>query len=133
MNPLPQASVTVTVQFDEVDSYRVVHHSRLVAYLERARVRLFADCGFDLSRPDLAALVYSLQTRFVRPARLLDQLMVHCRIQEIQGFKVLLEERIEKDGQLVMKSHTQLVFTNTADNSVLPTSLVFPADWGCGR
>jgi len=38
----------VTVEFEDVDSYKIAHHTRLIAYLERARVHFLTDLGFDL-------------------------------------------------------------------------------------
>lgn len=122
----PVATVEVVVQFDEVDSFRIGHHSRLVAYLERARLRLLAEAGFSLERPPCAAVVYAMRLDFKKPVRLLDRLQVSSRPLSVEGLKLVLAERIERDGALVMKSRTELAFVDPETGLPLAPAGLFP-------
>jgi YbgC/YbaW family acyl-CoA thioester hydrolase len=115
-----EASLEVTVEFEDVDSYQIAHHTKLVAYLERARVRLFAAVGFDL-RPGAHHLVmYELRVDFKKPARLLEVLHVTAWVEELSEVKLTLGYRIQGPAGLVCRAVTALVFVDPATKGVLP-------------
>ena len=122
----PSAQIELTVQFDEIDSFRIAHHSRLVVYLERARIQLFAALGFRISAPQFAAAVYSMKLDFKKPARMLEQLTVSSEIERIDGFKLILTERIRRGSALIMKAKTEIAFLELADFQPVPVESVFP-------
>ena len=100
-----RADLELTVQFDEIDSFRIAHHTKLVAFLERPRIRLMAQLGFDMAKPPFAVAIYSMQLDFKKAVRLLDNLQVSSQITGIEGFKLILTERIQRDGTLIMKAN----------------------------
>ncbi len=118
-----EASLTVTVEFEDVDSYQIAHHTKLVAYLERARVRLFAAAGLDLRLAAGGAhhmVLYELRVDFKKPACLLDQLRVTAWVEELREVKLVLGYRVEGPQGLVCKASTALVFVDPATKGVLP-------------
>jgi YbgC/YbaW family acyl-CoA thioester hydrolase len=119
-----QGRCPVTVPFDDIDSYRIAHHTRLVAYLERARLQLFLSLGFALGEDGYAAVVYAMKLDFKKPARLLDELEVSSEITAIEACKLVLTERIVRNGELVMKSRTEMVFLDPADGLPVPVEVV---------
>ena len=121
-----RADLELTVQFDEIDSFRIAHHTKLVAYLERPRIRLLANIGFDMVNPPFAAAIYSMNLDFKKTARLLDNLQVSSQITGIEGFKLILTERILRRGSLLLKAKTSLVFLDWDSQSPVPLSSVLP-------
>lgn len=112
MEPFPQSELTVpvTVEFEDVDSYRIAHHTRLVAYLERARLRLLTSLGVDLV--GVAPVVYELNVRFRKPARLMDQLEVAVRVRDVDDYHVALAYRISRDGETLVKARSIIAFAD---------------------
>lgn len=120
------AQLEVTVQFDEIDSFQIAHHSRLIVYLERARIQLFASLGFSVQRPQFAAAVYAMKIDFKKPARMLEILHVSSKIERIDGFKIILAERIQRGNSLIMKSKTEIAFLDFDSGYPVPVEAVFP-------
>jgi len=120
------ASLEIQVQFDEVDSFRIVHHAKLVVYLERARLVLLKSLGFPLVKAEFAVVLYSLRLDFKKPARLLESLQVISKIERVEGFKLVLSERIQRGSQLLLKAATEIAFVQLADLSPVPVDLALP-------
>ncbi|HOX42745.1 MAG TPA: thioesterase family protein [Myxococcota bacterium] len=115
-----EASLEVVVEFEDVDSYQIAHHTKLVAYLERARVRLFAAVGLDLRAGPFHMVLYELQVDFKKPAQLLDRLQVAAWVEELSEVKLVLGYRIQGPQGLVCKARTALVFVDPASKGILP-------------
>lgn len=107
----PAATVEVTVEFEDVDSYGIVHHSRLVCYLERARLRLLEALGLPLC-PDgnTFPVMYELRTRFHRPAKLLDRLQVSVELADHDDFQIQLKYRIRRGDDLLVRASSAIAF-----------------------
>jgi len=115
-------SLPVTVEFEDVDMYRIVHHTRLVAYLERARVRFFAEAGVDLESEGPHLVLYNLSMRFVKTARFLDRLEVAVSVDAMSEYKITLGYRILRGDELLVKASTDLAFVDpgTGELASLP-------------
>jgi YbgC/YbaW family acyl-CoA thioester hydrolase len=111
--------IPVTVEFEDVDSFRIAHHARLVVYLERARVRLFAEAGL-LDLGETHPVIYTLTARFLRTARLLDALTVSVFVESIEPLKVALGYRIRRGRDLVLKASTDIAFMDAKTQEVVP-------------
>lgn len=95
---------TVRVEFEEVDSYRIVHHSKLLIYLERARTHFFYDHGIALENMPYAVLVYRANLRFIKPAYFFDELSVEVTIGSIRSFFFTMHERILRHGEVLVSA-----------------------------
>ena len=122
----PAALIEINVQFDEIDSFRIAHHSRLVVYLERARIQLLSAMGFTISNPLFAVAIYSMKLDFKKPARILERLQVSSEIEQVDGFKLILSERIRRADSLIMKARTEIAFLELETFQPVPVESVFP-------
>jgi acyl-CoA thioester hydrolase len=113
-------TVPVTVEFEDVDAYGIAHHTKLVAYLERARVRFLADLGLDLARSDVHLVLYDLTVRFKRTAVLLDPLEVTVSVTSADAVRLTLGYQIRRSGLLVARATTALAFVDGATKAVVP-------------
>jgi YbgC/YbaW family acyl-CoA thioester hydrolase len=112
---------SITVQFEEVDSYRIAHHTKLIAFVERARVDLFRQLGIEIDGVDYAIVLHALNVRFMAPARLLDSLLVQTRVVSADALRIILVSRIEKKSQLICKADCELAFADMHTGGVIPT------------
>ncbi len=103
-------SYPVRVQFDEVDQYGIVHHSKFLIYFERARVDLMAELmmrggGTAL---DFMLIVASANVRYRSSARFLDELRVEQGVRRMGasrlelGYRVCRGDEVLADAELVL-------------------------------
>lgn len=111
-----EVSVPVTVEFEDIDSYGIAHHTRLVAFLERARLRLLTSLGAELS--GVAPVVYELNVRFRKPARLMDQLTVTARVRSHDEYTLALEYCIDREGEPIVKARSVIAFADLDDGAL---------------
>ncbi len=112
--------VPVTVEFEDVDSYRIAHHTKLVAYLERARLRLLSELGVELYRRDLVPVLYDLKMKFRQPARLLDRLEVAVFVKDYSEYELVLGYKLRRDGETIARATTIIAFADLVTGNVAP-------------
>jgi acyl-CoA thioester hydrolase len=113
-------TVPVMVEFEDVDAYGIVHHAKLVAYLERARVRFLVGLGLDLARTDVHLVLYDLTARFKRTAVLHDALEVTVSVSSADAVRLTLGYQIRRAGLLVARATTALAFVDGATKAIVP-------------
>jgi acyl-CoA thioester hydrolase len=115
----------VTVEFEDVDSYRIAHHVRFVLFLERARVHYFAELGFAFHDNEFNAVLYHLDVQYKKPAFLLDRLEVSVHVQSIDTYRLVLGYKVKRGDELIAKASTTLAFVETATKRLIPVPGVF--------
>jgi acyl-CoA thioester hydrolase len=119
MTPPPEFSIPITVEFEDVDSYKIAHHSKLVSYLERARVRYFSGLGFDLAAPDMTVVLYHLEMNFKKPAYFQDNLSVSVSLKAFDNYRMELYYRIRRDKDLIARATTGLCFVDPKSKTMI--------------
>ncbi len=107
-------TVPVTVEFEDVDAYGIAHHLRLASFLERARLRLLLGCGGERLPRGVVPVMYDLHLRFLRPARLLDQLAVTAEIATVTRVKLALRYRIRRGEETLLRAESVVAFADAA-------------------
>lgn len=115
----------LTVEFEDVDSYRIVHHTKLVAYLERARLHLFDSLGVDVCKGDATPVLYDLRVRYMKPARLLDQLTVVLFVKELHDYRLVLGYRILRGDETLLRATTSIAFADLSNGGAVPAPEAF--------
>jgi acyl-CoA thioester hydrolase len=99
-----------TVEFEDVDSYGIAHHSRLICILERARVHFFQDHGISVHGADFSLVLVKMDLEFLRPARMMDRLDCELTVLSLRaaslvwGYRLLCEKELVLKGQVKMAS-----------------------------
>jgi len=115
--------VPVTVEFEDVDSYGIAHHARMIAYLERARWRFFAQ-QFDVMDRSIHPVMYHVEMKYKKTAKLLDELMVSVFIKSLEEFKLILDYRIRRGDELIAKASTTLAFVDSDTKELVPVPVM---------
>lgn len=114
-------SIPVTVEFEDVDSYRIAHHTKMAAYLERARVRFITSLGLDLYNHGMSIVLYNLEMRFKSTARLLDALTVQVYVESIEDdYRFVLGYKIYRDKRILVRATTGIAFMSEKDQTIIP-------------
>ena len=102
----------VRIYWEDTDAGGVVYHAQYVAFMERARTEWLRHFGIQqdvLKREDdVVFVVRAMQMDFRRPARLDDQLLVSVRLLECRGASLVLEQRIEREGELLVAATVKI-------------------------
>ena len=100
------------VYWEDTDAGGVVYHARYLAFMERARSEWMRARGWGQellrARDDLVFVVRAMQIDFRAPARLDDQLSVSVRLLECRGASLVLAQRIERDGALLVAASVKI-------------------------
>ncbi len=112
--------IPVTVEFEDVDSYKIAHHTKLISYLERARVRYFTSTGFDLAAEDMTVVLYHLDMNFKKPAFFQDNLTVSVSLASFDNFRLVLRYKIRRKSDLIARAETGMCFVDPKSNVMIP-------------
>lgn len=110
----------ISVEFEDVDSYKIVHHTRFVAYIERARVHFLTELGFDLYPKDLSIVLFNLEMRFKKPAFLLDQLSVSVFVTSMDEYRLELGYKIKRGDDLLLRAKSGIAFMDNLTREIVP-------------
>jgi len=113
-------TISVQVEFEDVDSYGIAHHTKLIAYLERVRVQFLIEYGLDLRRERINLVLYKLDMNFLKPAFLLDKLEVSAFIKSINNFSLDLGYKLKRGSTLIAKASSTLAFVNPETKQIEP-------------
>ncbi len=94
----------IRVEFEDVDSYKIAHHTKLLAYLERARTHYFRNMGISLGELPFAVLVQQVSMRFISSAKLFDEVTVSAAIKSCESYKFVVEQKIMRGSELLVKA-----------------------------
>ncbi len=92
----------ICVYYEDTDAGGVVYHANYLKFFERARTEWLKNLGInqaDLMAQDIAFVVKSANTEFIKPARFYDELEVVTRVSKVSGASVNFEQQLYKKGQ----------------------------------
>lgn len=96
----------VRVYYEDTDFSGVVYHGGYIRFFERGRSDFLRLAGVNHS--DLLAdaqptafVVVRLEVDFRSPARIDDALLVRTTYESVKGPRMLIRQRIERDGTLI--------------------------------
>lgn len=96
------------VYFEDTDLSGIVYHANYLRFMERARSDMLMALGIDqraaIEAGEGAYAIADLDIRYRRPARLDDALLVRSRVTQIRAAAVVIEQRIERDGELLTQA-----------------------------
>lgn len=102
----------IRVYWEDTDAGGVVYHAQYLAFMERARSEWLRGIGLHQDamrqRDDLVFVVRAMDVDFRAPARLDDQLSVSVRLLECRGASLVLAQRIERDGALLVEAKVKI-------------------------
>ena len=85
------------VYFEDTDAGGIVYHARYLYFLERARTEWLRNLGFnqsELQKQQTVFVVRDMNIKWIDPARLDDELIVHVRIEKIKKASLIMHQSI---------------------------------------
>jgi acyl-CoA thioester hydrolase len=106
--------LAVRVYYEDTDASGVVYHANYLRFLERGRTEWLRALGLGHAnllnaRDPLAFAVRKMGIAFERPARIDDLVAVETRLKQSSGARLILEQRIFRDEQLLVEAEVEVV------------------------
>ncbi len=124
----PQHRFALTVYFEDTDTAGIVYYANYLKYMERARSDMLRVVGIDqVAALDAGSGVYAvaeLGIRYLRPARLGDDLLVLSTIEIVRAASVVIHQRVMRGQETLTDAKVTAAFL-TLDGR--PTRQ--PRDW----
>ena len=119
----------VRVYIEDTDAGGIVYYVNYLKFMERARTEYLRSLGFGKSfifNSDRMFVVNAVNSRYLKPARLDDQLIATAKIVTFGAANLTLEQLIYRDNELLCRGEVQLVCVDrqTMKPKRIPTTLL---------
>jgi acyl-CoA thioester hydrolase len=116
------------VYFEDTDAYGVVYYANYLKFMERARSDMIRAVGVDqaaeLRATGSAYVVVDVAIRYLRPARLGDDLVVVSTVEDVRAASVRIHQRVMRAEEQLTDAHVTAAFLDAEGR---PRR--HPADW----
>lgn len=99
----------VKVQFEDIDSYGIIHNPRILYFLERARTHFFLDNGINVGTEKCGIVLRNINIQFKSQILMFDDLIVEVRTKDIDKYKFTFDYKIKRDDKVMVKSQIEIV------------------------
>jgi acyl-CoA thioester hydrolase len=107
----------IRVYYEDTDAQGVVYYANYFRYLERARTEWLRSLGVDMvalmEHDRRIFVVAEVQSKFLAPARLSDQLIVTARLAQLTRVAFDIEQNIYRggvDGEQLVAAHVKAAY-----------------------
>jgi acyl-CoA thioester hydrolase len=119
----------IRVYYEDTDAGGVVYHSNYLNFMERCRCDWLESLGHNIAKiqenDGIIFVVREASLKYDLPARLFDQLTVTVKPLHVGKVKLLLEQKIYNQGQLLCQATIKLATLHHSSFklSAMPDSL----------
>jgi acyl-CoA thioester hydrolase len=104
----------LTVYFEDTDTAGVVYYANYLKFMERARSDMLRSVGIDqrqvLENGAGAYYVAEVNIRYLRPARLCDDLVVVSNVEQVRAASVAIQQRVIRGEELLTDAKVTAAF-----------------------
>lgn len=123
---LPETEIRITVPFHDVDMMEIAWHGHYAKYFEIARCALLDQIAYnyrDMSASGYAWPIIELKTRYIKPARFGQDIVVRARLVEYE-LRLKIDYLITDaaSGARLTKGHTVQVAVDLESGELLLAS-----------
>ena len=108
----------LTVYFEDTDAAGIVYYANYLKFMERARSDMIRAAAVDqfaeLRRSGSAYAVAEVGIKYLRPAKLGDDLVVVSTVEAVRGVSVLIQQRVMRGAEVLTDARVTAAFL-TAD------------------
>ncbi|HEX6219450.1 MAG TPA: YbgC/FadM family acyl-CoA thioesterase [Sphingomicrobium sp.] len=110
----PEHRFALTVYFEDTDTAGVVYYANYLRFMERARSDMIRAVGIDqravLSEGGDAYYVADVHIRYLRPARLGDDLLVLSTVEHVRAASVVIHQRVMRGPEQLTDARVTAAF-----------------------
>lgn len=108
-----------TVEFEDVDSYNIAHHTKIIAYLERARVHFFIDNNIDILSLEYGLVITKINIQFKQPLLILDKINILLKINKMDKIRFEWAYTIKKKEKTAVIASIEQVLINKTTKKII--------------
>ncbi len=109
----------LSVYFEDTDAYGIVYYANYLKYMERARSDMLRAAGIDQRAAQEAGegvyAVAEVAIRYLRPARLGDELLVLSTVEQVRAASVLIHQRVMRGTEQLTDARVTAAFLDPGD------------------
>jgi acyl-CoA thioester hydrolase len=109
----------LTVYFEDTDTAGIVYYANYLKFMERARSDMLRAAGVDQRAAKEAGTgVYAVahvDIRYLRPAKLGDDLVVRSTVEQVRAASVIIHQRVMRGAEQVADARVTAAFLDPAD------------------
>ena len=106
----------IKIYYEDTDSGGVVYYANYLKFLERARTEMISSLGLSnkklIEENEGFIIVKSCNIEYKKPIKLEDIILVKSKVKSVSRSSFIMEQIIEKDGNLVSEAEIVLVTVN---------------------
>ena len=114
----PEHRFALSVYFEDTDAAGIVYYANYLRFMERARSDMLraveVDQVAELSATGSAYAVAEVNIRYIKPAKLGDELVVVSTVEAVRGVSVLIHQRVMRGSEILTDARVTAAFI-TAD------------------
>ncbi|MCL6684751.1 YbgC/FadM family acyl-CoA thioesterase [Sphingomonas alba] len=109
----------LTVYFEDTDTAGIVYYANYLKFMERARSDMLRAAGIDQRAAKEAGegvyAVAEVNIRYLRPAKLGEDLLVLSTVEQVRAASVLIHQRVMRGDQTLADARVTAAFLDPSD------------------
>ena len=109
----------LTVYFEDTDTAGIVYYANYLKFMERARSDMLRAAGIDQRAAKEAGegvyAVAEVNIRYLRPAKLGDDLLVLSTVEQVRAASVLIHQRVMRGPEQLADARVTAAFLDPSD------------------
>ena len=109
----------LTVYFEDTDTAGIVYYANYLKFMERARSDMLRAAGIDQRAAKEAGTgvyaVAEVAIRYLRPAKLGDDLVVLSTVEQVRAASVVIHQRVMRGAEGLADAHVTAAFLDPND------------------
>src|SRR5688500_12411791 len=110
----PEHRFALTVYFEDTDTAGIVYYANYLKFMERARSDMLRAARVDqkaaMDAGDCVYAVAEATIRYLRPARLNDDLLVLSTVEQVRAASVLIHQRVIRGTEQLTDARVTAAF-----------------------
>ena len=111
-------SFPIRIYYEDTDAGGIVYYANYLKYAERARTEFLRHLGINqqemLKNQECGFVVRNCTISYKSPARLDDALNITCKVTELKGASLKMEQKLYRENTIICEIEITLVFLNLA-------------------
>ncbi len=122
-------SFPIRIYYEDTDAGGIVYYANYLKYAERARTEFLRYLGINqqemLKNQECGFVVRNCNINYKSPARLDDALNITCKVTELKGASLKMEQKLYREDTVICEIEITLVFLSLATMrpSKIPTEI----------
>lgn len=111
-------SFPIRIYYEDTDAGGIVYYANYLKYAERARTEFLRHLGINqqemLKNQECGFVVRNCNIGYKSPARLDDALNITCKVTELKGASLKMEQKLYRENTIICEIEITLVFLSLA-------------------